>query len=93
MIGPFSSLPQIPADLITLDPTHVLKVDRADQEVLSAEQKAEQEANHAHRKARERVRARGKGRAQKVVAQRLAAKERLRRVRKVQAVVGGRPRV
>ena len=78
-----SSLPQIPADLITLDPAHVLKVDQADQEVLSAERKVEEAANHAHRQARERVRARGKGRVHKVVARRLATKERLRRVRAV----------
>ena len=64
-----------------MDPTHVLKVDRADQEVLSAEKEAEQDANHAHRKARERVRARGKGSAHKKAARHLAAKERLRRVR------------
>lgn len=77
----FPLLPQIPADLITLDPTHVLKVDRADQEVLSAEKAVEQDANHAHCQARERVQSRGKGRAQKAVARRQAAKERLRRVR------------
>lgn len=76
-------LPQIPADLITLDPAQVLKVDQADQEVLSVERKVEVAANHAHHQARERVRARGKGRAHKVVARRLATKERLRRVRAV----------
>ena len=66
--------------MITLDPTDILHVDRADTETIQKERQLEKEANLAFKREREMQKTRGKTATHKLAKKRQVEKERKKRV-------------
>ena len=66
--------------MITLDPTDILHVDRADTETIQKERQLEKEANLAFKREKEMQKTRGKTAPHKLAKKRQVEKERKKRV-------------